>query len=156
METVESKISGLYIGLVIFLHFAILIIILISSTFLRDIFNLEKRIIAGVVIIAMLISFILLWQEILSAKKVVVDLNGIKIFNAKSVREITFSEIDKIQKGKVKTMMMKGVPFSEGYTYSEIILKQGKSVIISPDKYDNYLEIMVFINNQIDKHQLSL
>lgn len=155
METVESKISGLYIGLVIFLHFAILIIILISSTFLRDIFNLEKRIIAGVVIIAMLISFILLWQEILSAKKVVVDLNGIKIFNAKSVREITFSEIDKIQKGKVKTMMMKGVPFSEGYTYSEIILKQGKSVIISPDKYDNYLEIMVFINNQIDKQQLS-
>ena len=80
----------------------------------------------------------MLWQEILSAKKVVVDLNGIKIFNAKSVREITFSEIDKIQKGKVKTMM-KGVPFSEGYTYSEIILKQGKSVIISPDKYDNYL-----------------
>jgi hypothetical protein len=155
METVESKISGLYIGLVIFLHFAILIIILISSTFLRDIFNLEKRIIAGVVIIAMLISFILLWQEILSAKKVIVDLNGIKIFNAKSVREIAFSEIDKIQKGKVKMMMMKGVPFSDGYTYSEIILKQGKSVIISPDKYDNYLEIMVFINNQIDKQKLS-
>lgn len=155
METVESKISGLYIGLVIFLHFAILIIILISSTFLRDIFNLEKRIIAGVVIIAMLISFILLWQEILSAKKVIVDLNGIKIFNAKSVREIAFSEIDKIQKGKVKMMMMKGMPFSDGYTYSEIILKQGKSVIISPDKYDNYLEIMVFINNQIDKQKLS-
>jgi hypothetical protein len=155
METVESKISGLYIGLVIFLHFAILMIILISSTFLRDIFNIEKRIIAGVIIISMLISFILLWQEILSAKKVVVDLNGIKIFNAQSVREIAFSEIDKIQKGKVKTMLIKGVPFSDGYTYSEIILKQGENVIISPDKYDNYIEIMVFIDNQIDKQQLS-
>jgi hypothetical protein len=154
METVESKISGLYIGLVIFLHFIILTTILISATYLQDIFNLEKRIIAGIIIIGMLISLVFLWKEILSAKKVVIDSNGIKIFNAQSVREIAFSEIDKIQKGKVKTMM-NGVPFSDGYTYSEIMLKRGKSLIISPDKYDNYPEIMAFINNQIEKQQLS-
>lgn len=151
MESVESKISGLYMGLVLLLHFIILSVILISVTFLEDIYRFEKRIFAGVIIIAMVIFLVFLWNEILSAKKVVVDSNSIKIYNALSIREISYSEIDKIQKGKSQLMMMKGVPFSDGFTYSDIVLKQGKNIIISPDKYDNYLEIMAFINKQLEK-----
>jgi hypothetical protein len=151
MEIVESKISRLYIGLVIFLHAMILGAILISSTFLRDIFYTEKRLMAGLIIILMVISLVALWNEILSGKKVVVNSKSIKIYNANSIREIAFSEITDIQKEKTKLMLIKGVPYSDGYTYSEIILKEGKRVIISPDKYDNYREIMEFINNQIGK-----
>lgn len=149
MESIESKISNLYIGLIIFLHVVIFTTISISVTYLRDIFFLEKRILAGLTIIGMLIGLILLWKEIRNGKKIIVDTNGIKIYNVNSIREITFSEIDKIQKGKNRLMMTTDVPFSDGYTYSEIILKEGNSLIISPDKYDNYIEIMAFINKQL-------
>lgn len=155
METIKSKISGLYIGLVIFLHFIIFIPILVSATYLRDIFSFETKIIAGGTIIAMVIIYVLLWKEILNAKKIVVDSNGIKIYNARSVREVSFSDIDIIQKEKNQLMMMKGVPFSDGYTYSELFLKRGKSVIISPDKYGNYSEIMMFIDRELKKRYMS-
>lgn len=151
MKTVESKIRRLYIGSVIFIHILAFTTIAISASYLRDIFYLEKRIMAGVIILLAIIYLIIVWKETMDTKKIIVDSNGLKIYNVNSSYEISFSEIDTIQKEKSKTMLTRGVPLADGFTYSKIILKQGKTLIISPDKFDNYLEIMAFINSKIDR-----
>lgn len=89
------------------------------------------------------------WKEILSVKKIMVDSRSITVYNYGSFYEIAFSEIKEIQKGKNKMIMTGNIPFTEGYTYSKLVLKNGKQLIISPDKFENYAEIMLFINNQV-------
>lgn len=150
MQSIESRIRKLYIGSVVFIHIIAFTIITISATYLRDIFYVEKRITAGVIIASMLIYIISVWKGVMNPKKIIVNTNCIKVYNAKSSYEIAFSEVDKIQKEKTQIFRTHGVPLTDGFIYSKIILKQGKTLIISPDKFDNYTEIMAFINVQID------
>ena len=150
MNVIESKISKLYIGLVVFLHIMALMVMGISATYLRAIFYTEKRVFAGVLIVFMLAFLIYIWKEILHVKKITLDSRGITVHNFNTWYQIEFSEIDKIQKGKNKIMMRGNIPFTDGYTYTDILLKDGKNLIISPDKFENYSEIMSFINSQVN------
>ncbi len=149
MDKVESKISYLYIGLVIFLNIAALLIIIISINYLQDIYYTYKRVMACISIISSIIFLTVIWKEILKVTKVIVDSQGIKIYNYKSSLIIPFSEIEKIEKHKQKTFL-NGIQITNGYSYSELKLKTKPSIFISPDKFENYTEIMQSIKNNLD------
>lgn len=151
IQSIQSKINVLYVGLVVFLHLMALTIMVISATYLRNIFYIEKRIIAAAVMVLMGVSLVLVWVEVFKMRRVVVDANGIRIFNFATVQEIRFSDIVSIERQKSQIMMDKDIAFTDGFTYSKIVLKDGKPLVIAPDKFSNYLEIMTFIHEQMDE-----
>jgi len=149
MDKVVSKISHLYIGLVIFLNVVALFIIIMSIHYLQDIYYTHKRVMACILIILSIIFLIVIWKEIFKVTKVIVDSQGIKIHNYKSSKLILFSEIEKIEIHKAKTFI-NGIQITDGYSYSELKLKSKPSVVISPDKFENYIEIMQSIKNNLE------
>lgn len=148
MERVVSRISNLYVGKVIAIHTFAILFITVCCKYLQDIYRIEKRIFASIIIIAIVIFLFTIWQELVRSQKIIVDEKGIEIYHAMSSNRISFSEIDEILTHKFK-MSMSTIQITDGYTYSEIILKQKNSVIITPEKFDNYLEIMSAIKSNL-------
>jgi hypothetical protein len=104
---------------------------------------------ACVSIITSIIFLIYIWKEIFKVTKVIVDSQGIKIHNYKSSIMIPFSEIEKIETHQHKTII-NGIQTTNGYFYSELKLKSKSSLVISPDKFENYTEIMQSIRRNIE------
>lgn len=148
MDKIESKTSYSYIGLIIFLNIIALSIIIISINYLQDIYYTYKRVIACISIITSIIFLIVIWKEIFKVTKVIVDSSGIKIYNYKSSTLIPFSEIENIIIHREKTFI-NGVQITNEYSYSELKLKSKPSVLISPNQFEYYLEIMQSIRSNL-------
>ena len=150
MRQVISKINFSYIGLILFLNIVAILIIIISINYLKDIYYTYKRIIACLLIISSIIFIIFVWKEAFKINKVIVDNQGIEIFNYKSSTRIQYSEIETIEVRKHRTYVNR-IPITNGYFYSELRLKTNKNILISPDKFENYQEIMELIRINITK-----
>ncbi|NHM08362.1 hypothetical protein G4D82_14125 [Flavobacterium sp. CYK-4] len=149
MNTVESKISNLYIGLIIFLNIIALFIIAVSVNYLQNIYYTYKRVIAGMLIITFIIFLIYIWNEILKEIKITVNISGIKVQNYNSSTFILFSEIESIEIHKEKKYF-NGVQITDTYSYSELKLRSKPSLFISPSKFENYKEIMQAIRSNLE------
>ena len=148
MQAVVSRINKLYIGKVIALHFFAFLGVAVCSKYLENIYNIEKRIFALVMLFVISVFLFIVWQEVLSRKKIIVDSYGIKVYNAISLKEISFSEIQEIKIHKFR-IQLNPVPITDGYSYSEIIITRKPSLTISPEKFENYAEIMSAIKENL-------
>lgn len=63
---------------------------------------------------------------------------------------IPFETINFIKKGKIKLQNRGGANISDGFHFSTIILDNKKSLIISPDHYENYKDIMFAIESKFE------
>ncbi|MGE6355140.1 hypothetical protein ACQKCJ_14830 [Flavobacterium sp. NPDC079362] len=61
---------------------------------------------------------------------------------------IPFETIYMIKKGKIKLQNRGGAAISDGFYFSTLILDNKENIIISPDHYENYKEIIMTIKNR--------
>lgn len=78
--------------------------------------------------------------------------NGIEKKSILSIKTelIPFIEIEDITIEKLRVSSLKGNPINDGYSFSTINLKKGKEIIISPDQFENYNEIMAAKKSKLD------
>lgn len=150
MEKVTSKISNLYIGKVVALHFFALIFVPFCTKYTENIYLIEKRIFAWIGIAIIVVFLLIIWKEVSTSRKIVVDNDELTIYNLVSVKRIHVTEIEDIVKHKFNVSRV-GLEITDGYSYSEIRLKEGGSVIITPEKFENYSEIMSAINSTMEQ-----
>lgn len=78
--------------------------------------------------------------------------NGIEktslIFRTKQF--IAFDSISSVDRQKTRLRSTRGINISDGYHYSILQLKNGKTLIISPDNFENYTEIIDAIKSRIE------
>lgn len=76
--------------------------------------------------------------------------NGIEktslIFRTKQF--IAFDSISSLDRQKTRPRSTRGINISDGYHYSILQLKNGKTLIISPDNFGNFTEIMEIIKSR--------
>jgi hypothetical protein len=70
------------------------------------------------------------------------------IFRTK--QHISFKSISSINIQKTRFRNTRGVDISEGFHYSILKLENGKSLIISPDNFENYTEVVEAIKSRIE------
>ena len=68
--------------------------------------------------------------------------------------EVLISDIVKIETEKVVRQSKAG-NITDGFNYSILLLKNGKSLEISPDEFENYNEIMVAIISRRNSRNFS-
>ncbi|TDD77573.1 hypothetical protein E0F89_08315 [Flavobacterium caseinilyticum] len=78
--------------------------------------------------------------------------NGIEktslIFRTKQF--IAFDSISSIGRQKTRLRSTRGINISDGYHYNILQLKNGNTLIISPDNFENYTEIIEVIKSRIE------
>jgi hypothetical protein len=78
--------------------------------------------------------------------------NGIEktslIFRTKQF--IAFDSISSLDRQKTRLRSTRGMNISDGCHYSILQLKNGNTLIISPDNFENYTEIIEVIKNRIE------
>ena len=95
-------------------------------------------------LIILVISYIILKNDIRKIYKIKVVKNGIlkiPIFNNKE-KLILFSDIKEVRLEKVEGMSSDAGEITLGYYESILILKTNEKILISPDHFENYKEIM--------------
>lgn len=63
---------------------------------------------------------------------------------------IPFETINYIKKGKIKLRNKGGADISDGFHFSTIILDNKKSIIVSPDHFENYKDIITAIESKLE------
>ena len=78
--------------------------------------------------------------------------NGIEktslVFRTKQF--IAFDSISSVDRQKTRLRSTRGINISDGYHYSILHLKNGNTLIISPDNFENYIEIIEVIKSKIE------
>jgi hypothetical protein len=102
----------------------------------------------AILIIVLLLSEVIL---ILNLQTISVTDKGIVIkylfFNKNKI--VSYDSILNIERNKSQLKMFRGVPISDGYHFSVLNLFDGKQEIISPDKYENYIDIINAIRSNL-------
>jgi hypothetical protein len=89
--------------------------------------------------------------DYLKLTKIIVKQKEIEVYEFfKNKTIIKYSEIDRIERHKVIQQSDTG-PITDGYFVSEVILLDGNSFILSPDKFENYIEIILSIKDNLNK-----
>ena len=106
---------------------------------------MESQITVNVIIgLAILLLLLIIYRVVVVMKICILadKLVMLSFFGNKT--EVLFSEILKIDSSNV-AMTNKAENSTDGYHYSVLLLKNGKRLVISPDEFDNYNEIMAAI-----------
>ena len=145
MHIITSKFRGLFIGKIIFLAFVFTVMLTFSLKYIFKVNKVESQITVNLIIGLSIVLLLLLIYRIVVVMKVCIladRLEMLSFFGNKT--EVLFSEILKIDSDKV-ARTNKVENSTDGYHYSVLLLKNGKRLVISPDEFDNYNEIMVAI-----------
>ncbi len=140
----------LVLGIVLFV---ILILILINRVFINP--QETKNLTLVVVVIALLLlSYLSL--DLFKVFTLKVSENGIKItfLITKKKKYIPFNSITSIEKEKVTLRNAQG-NITDGY-YISILNFENDSLIISPDNFENYEELMIEIKYKLNHQNDSL
>ena len=136
----------LAIGIFLFL------ILLVFS--LNTIFNdFDKSKILILFLALTLLSFLIYVSfDLFNLFSLVITENGIEKTSIITRRKqiIPFKIISNIQQQKVRYRNTRGVNISDGHSISILKFENGKSLIISPDNFENYQEIMSAINGKLE------
>ena len=149
----KSHISKLFIGRI--LTFSILSLIILFWG-LYNIFTKEtsKDIFTMLIIfiIGSLVTISYCIAELFTYKTITISGNSIEIAWVIIARKktIPLENISKIIRIKDEGLSSDAGKISDGYYYSELILKTGRSLIISPDHYEKYNEIIFEIKKEME------
>jgi len=149
METIVSKFRRLYKIKIILGYILAIGCLCLCLNYYRDIYNTDTKNAATLFIVIIICFTIAGSLDLLKLTKIIVkqtELDVVLFFTKKIT--IKYSEIYKIERHKVVQRGDAG-QISDGYFISEIILKNGVSFIISPDKFENYQKLMVEIKSNL-------
>ncbi len=108
-----------------------------------------KVILGSILFLALSIFFHI--RKLSSVNEITVLKTGIKKTTLASHKEefIPFSSMLNIKTERIQGSYSDAGQITKGYFESTIFLENGKELLISPDQYENYLEIVVAIRNKI-------
>ncbi len=136
----------------ILLGICLFVILLFFSlnTILNDFDKSKIPILCGALAIMSFLIYVSF--DLFKLHSIVISENGIEKTSiiTKRTEHIPFKLISSIQQQRVKYRNTKGVKISEGHSISILKFENGKSLIISPDTFENYQEIMSAINRKVE------
>ena len=145
MQIITSKLRALFIGKIIFLAFVFTVIVTFSLKHILKVNEVESQISVNIIIGLAIVLLLLIIYKIVAVMKVCIladKLEIVSFFGKKA--EVLFSDILKIDSDKV-ARTNKAENSTDGYHYSLLLLKNGKRLVISPDEFENYSELMAAI-----------
>lgn len=148
MKVITSKFRNLYIVKLLCGYIIAVLGIYICTRFFNEIYDPIKGKIATVFIILIILFIIAGSVDFLRITKVILKKEELEIqsfFGARK-RIIKFTEIVSIERHKI-IQQGKAGQISDGYYVSDIFLSDKSSFRLSPDKFENYNELMIFIRN---------
>lgn len=149
----KSRISKLFIGRI--LTFSILSLLILFWSIFKIIQETTKDFptMSTIFIIGSLGILIYCIGDSFSFKKITVSDNSIEIIQNVGFRKKTFSieNLSEINMKREEGLYSKSGKISDGYYYTELIFKTGENLIISPDHYENYRELIFEIKKGIKK-----
>ena len=155
MQIITSKFRALFIGKIVFLAFVFTVIVTFSLKYLLKVNEVESQISVNLIIGLAIVLLLLLIYRIVAVMKVGIladRLEMLSFFGNKT--EFLFSEILKIDSEKVVRTSKAG-NITDGFHLSVLVLKNGKSLVISPDEFENYNEIMAAIISRRNSQNFS-
>ena len=145
MQIITSKFRDLFLGKIIFLAFVFTVMLTFSLKYIFKVNKVESQITVNLIIGLSIVLLLLLIYRIVVVMKVCIladRLEMLSFFGNKT--EVLFSEILKIDSEKVVRTSKAG-NITDGFHLSILVLKNGKMLVISPDEFENYNEIMAAI-----------
>lgn len=153
MQKIESKFRKLFwvrIGIGFLVFMAVLYFCLNSISKYSQLIKNPVFIVSAVFLLLLLLLFCAALDLFKVCKLIVTD-NGIEKILLISGRKqyIPFADIIGIKKRKI-TAQGKAGPLTDGYSLSILQLVNDKTLMISPDNFENYNEIMLAIKSNLD------
>lgn len=155
MHIITSKFRGLFIGKILYLAIVFTVMLTFSLKYIFKVNKVESQISVNLIIGLAIVLLLLLIYRIVVVMKVCIladRLEMLSFFGNKT--EVLFSEILKIDSNNV-AMTNKAENSTDGYHYSVLVLKNGKTLVISPDEFENYNEIMAAIISRRNSQNFS-
>lgn len=152
MKIIESKFRLLYIIKISLGYLISLLCICGLCYFYQDIYNDYTKQRSTILIILIVFLTVAGTWDFLRLTKVVVGQEKLEIqsFFIKNM-SVSFNEIKSIERHKIVQWSDAG-QITDGYHLSEIILSNQLSIIISPDKFENYSELISEIKNKLNSN----
>lgn len=149
MEILTSEFRGLYKIKLALGYVLAICCICMCLNYYRDIYNSDTKNTAGFFIVVIICFIIAGSLDFLKLTKIVIKQNEIDVYSFITRKTtVKYSEIDKIERHKTFQKGKAG-QISDGYFLSEIILKNGNSFILSPDKFENYQKLLAEIKSNL-------
>lgn len=124
-------------------------LIYVSSTFL----NSASISINPFLVMCLMVLLFLIYvsPDIFRIFKLTITENGIEktVIITGQKQFIPFDTINYIKRGKIN-FRNKGGNVSDGFHFSTVMLENKKSLIISPDHFENYKDIMIAIQSKLE------
>ncbi|MBZ4034491.1 hypothetical protein K6T82_06920 [Flavobacterium sp. 17A] len=108
-----------------------------------------KIALASVVFLAVSIFFHI--NKLSSVNEIIVSEKGIKrtTLASSKVEFIAYSSILRVEIARIQGSYSRGGQISTGYFESTIYLENGEEILISPDHFENYPELIVAIRDKV-------
>ena len=150
MET-TSKFRNLYIFKTVFGYAITLFAISICLKLYLDVYSPKRGRIALFFLVGIILITLIATIDLLRENKIIIKKDKMIIFSYFSIKKtmIKFSDIDSIERKRI-VQKSKGIQISDGYYESKIILNNGKSYVISPDRFANYKEMISIISSKLE------
>ncbi|MGG5506919.1 MULTISPECIES: hypothetical protein [unclassified Myroides] len=138
----------------IFGYFAAIVSLGICLKFLNGNYYPSKERIARAFIFAIILFVLLGTVDFLKVTKIIVRNKAIEIQYFLGLRKkiIPYQDIVRINQHK-SFLQGKTGQISDGFHFSEIVLVDKSSFILSPDKFGNYKQLLFFIKNNMNNIQ---
>ncbi|WP_318639997.1 hypothetical protein [Flavobacterium ardleyense] len=155
MHTISSKFRDLFIGKIVFLAFVFTVILTFSLKYILKLKEVDSQITVNLIVgLAIVLSWLLIYR-IVAVMKVNIVEDRIEIFSLFGKKtEIFCIDIVKIESEKV-VLTSKAGNITDGFHISILLLKNGKHIIISPDEFENYNEIMAAVISRRNSKSVS-
>lgn len=150
METITSKFRNLYIVKLFCGYLAAIFCICICLKFCDGTYPTKEKIAFFFIIV--IICFTMAGSfDFLKLTKIILRKNDLEIQAFLGIRNriIKYNEIVNIERHKI-IQQGKAGQISDGFHLSEIILSDESSFILSPDKFENYNELIIFLRSNLN------
>lgn len=151
---IQSKFRKLFLVKILFSCFFIFLVLFLNLKFLcENLFNFKDPFFFLAVFLLILIirlSFEVL--NIYSLKVSEIDISHTILVTKKSTK-FRYDQITSIHKERVPGQQTERGQISVGFFRTVIIFNEGSELIVSPDDFENYHELMMAIKNNLDNYK---
>ena len=120
---------------------------------LNRLINFDKTMYLSLILVSVLLSFLIYVSiDLFKVCSIEISEKGlIKTFLfSRNKNEIAFTDILSVERHKTSLKDTRLINISDGYYFSVIKLENEEDLIISPDYYENYNEMIEFIKSKIN------
>jgi len=149
MEAITSKFRKLYLVKLLCGYLAAIFGVFICMKFIDK--TKSTHDILFLFLIVIIYFFVIGSYIFLKLTKVTVGRNHLELQSFLGIRKriIDYNEIVNVDRLKI-IQYSKGGQISDGFYSSKITLSDGNSFILSPDKFENYNQMMIFLKNNLN------